>query len=242
MQSSPASASGGQSLKRGLGNPKSSHLPQSNPGSAWDWAFPARGREKAREPVAGPSSQSNDSHKGQLGGKVPETPLLNPSKVQISFSSLHTSLQNGRLEECMQGPKRFLAGHLQTSARHSASSLRPKSFPRRTPCPSAPSCVFDTCQVARSHSSALPTLPCKRESLNAYLDDKLTKSPPSSSRTLQKRTPFTKGTAVSSSKVKVVWNLNFFFFIKKAMSEFPESEARRAKKKKGKEKKEEEKK
>lgn len=45
MQSSPASASGGQSLKRGLGNPKSSHLPQSNPGNAWDWAFPARGRE-----------------------------------------------------------------------------------------------------------------------------------------------------------------------------------------------------
>jgi hypothetical protein len=30
--------------------------------------------------------------------------------------------------------------------------------------------------------------------------------------------------------VKVVWNLNFFFFIKKAMSEFPESEAPKAKK------------
>lgn len=47
---------------------------------------------------------------------------------------------------------------------------------------------------------------------------------------MQKRTPFTKGTAVSSSRVKVVWNLNFFFFIKKAMSEFPESEAPKAKK------------
>lgn len=47
---------------------------------------------------------------------------------------------------------------------------------------------------------------------------------------MQKRTPFTKGTAVNSSRVKVVWNLNFFFFIKKAMSEFPESEAPKAKK------------
>lgn len=30
----------------------------------------------------------------------------------------------------------------------------------------------------------------------------------------------------------MVWNLNFFFFIKKAMSEFPESEDPKAKKKK----------
>lgn len=73
----------------------------------------------------------------------------------------------------------------------------------------------------------------KRDCSSSYLDDKLTKSPPSSSRTLQKRTPFTKGTAVSSSRVKVVWNLNFFFFIKKAMSKFPESEAPKAKIRRG---------
>lgn len=48
-----------------------------------------------------------------------------------------------------------------------------------------------------------------------YLDDKMAKSPPSISRILQKSTPLTKGTAVSSSNVKCTWNLNFFFFIKK---------------------------
>lgn len=56
-------------------------------------------------------------------------------------------------------------------------------------------------------------------SCTSSLLDKLTKSPPSSSRTLQKRTPFTKGTAVSSSRVKMVWNLNFFFLLRKAMSD-----------------------
>lgn len=45
------------------------------------------------------------------------------------------------------------------------------------------------------------------------LDDKMAKSPPSISRILQKSTPLTKGTAVSSSNVKCTWNLNFFFFI-----------------------------
>lgn len=37
-----------------------------------------------------------------------------------------------------------------------------------------------------------------------YLVDKLAKSPPSNSLILQNRTPFTKGTAVSSSRVKLV--------------------------------------
>lgn len=49
-----------------------------------------------------------------------------------------------------------------------------------------------------------------------YLEEVATKSP-SSSRSLQNRTPFTKGTAVSSSRVSWVWNLNFFFFTKKAI-------------------------
>lgn len=51
----------------------------------------------------------------------------------------------------------------------------------------------------------------------AYLEEDFAKSPPSSSLILQKRTPFTKGTAVSSSSVKYVWNLNFFFFIRNAI-------------------------
>lgn len=38
-------------------------------------------------------------------------------------------------------------------------------------------------------------------------------NPPSSSRTLQKRTPLTKGTEESSSSSKSTLNLNFFFFI-----------------------------
>lgn len=138
MQSSPASASGGQSLKRGLGNPKSSHLPQSNPGSAWDRAFPARGREPENLWLAQALNRMTAT-RASLVARWPRTPLLNASKVQLSFSSLHTSLQNGRLEECMQNPNRFLAVHLQTSARHSASSLRSKAFPRRAPCPSVPS-------------------------------------------------------------------------------------------------------
>lgn len=50
-------------------------------------------------------------------------------------------------------------------------------------------------------------------SCSKYLDDKMAKSPPSISRILQKSTPLTKGTAVSSSNVKCTWNLNFFFFI-----------------------------
>ena len=45
-----------------------------------------------------------------------------------------------------------------------------------------------------------------------HLDDS-SENPPSSSRTLQKRTPFTKGTEESSSSSKSTLNLNFFFFI-----------------------------
>lgn len=80
--------------QRGLGNPKSKHHPQSNPRSAWDWAFPAKKRLTAREPVAGPSSQSYDSHKSQLGGKMAWAIPTYSLKVQISFSSLHASLLN----------------------------------------------------------------------------------------------------------------------------------------------------
>lgn len=43
------------------------------------------------------------------------------------------------------------------------------------------------------------------------------KSPPSNSLILQKSIPFTNGTAVSSSRVKCIWNLNFFFLIKNAI-------------------------
>lgn len=53
--------------------------------------------------------------------------------------------------------------------------------------------------------------------MDFYLVDDMAKSPPSSSLILQKSIPLTKGTAVSSSSVKWVWNLNFFFFIKNAM-------------------------
>lgn len=45
----------------------------------------------------------------------------------------------------------------------------------------------------------------------------MAKSPPSNNRILQKSTPLTNGTAVSSSNVKLIWNLNFFFFIKNAI-------------------------
>lgn len=51
----------------------------------------------------------------------------------------------------------------------------------------------------------------------SYLDEEITKSPPSKSRILQKSIPLMNGTAVSSSRVKWTWNLNFFFFIKNAM-------------------------
>lgn len=49
-----------------------------------------------------------------------------------------------------------------------------------------------------------------------YLEEVAMKSP-SSSRSLQNKTPLTKGTAVSSSRVRCVWNLNFFFFTKNAI-------------------------
>lgn len=45
----------------------------------------------------------------------------------------------------------------------------------------------------------------------------MAKSPPSNNRILQKSTPLTNGTAVSSSNVKWIWNLNLFFFIKNAI-------------------------
>lgn len=77
-QSSPASASGGQSLRGGWAtqNPGTTlNQIQGVPGTG----FPGRG-ENARKPVAGLSSQSYDSHRGPLGGKVAEGTLLTPSQ------------------------------------------------------------------------------------------------------------------------------------------------------------------
>lgn len=50
-----------------------------------------------------------------------------------------------------------------------------------------------------------------------YLEEVATKSP-SSRRILQNRTPLTNGTALSSSSVSCVWNLNFFFLAKNAIA------------------------
>lgn len=50
-------------------------------------------------------------------------------------------------------------------------------------------------------------------STKSYRDDSSAK-PPSSSLTLQNKTPFTKGTDDSSSKSKFTLNLNLFFFIR----------------------------
>lgn len=58
---------------------------------------------------------------------------------------------------------------------------------------------------------------CFRVDFDFHLEEVATKSP-SSSRSLQNKTPLTKGTAVSSSRVRWVWNLNFFFFTKKAIA------------------------
>lgn len=49
--------------------------------------------------------------------------------------------------------------------------------------------------------------------ISSYRDDSSAK-PPSSSRTLQKRTPFTNGTDDSSSKSKSTRNLNLFFLLR----------------------------
>lgn len=55
-----------------------------------------------------------------------------------------------------------------------------------------------------------------------YREDSPLKLPPSSSRTLQKRMPLTKGTEESSSSSSSTRNLNFFFFIMmKAMGQGP---------------------
>lgn len=53
--------------------------------------------------------------------------------------------------------------------------------------------------------------------MDIYLDDEMSRSPPFSNLILQKSIPLTNGTAVNSSSVKWVWNLNFFFFDKNAM-------------------------
>lgn len=60
-----------------------------------------------------------------------------------------------------------------------------------------------------------------------HLEEEMLKSPPSTSRTLQNRTPLTNGTAASSSRTKWTWNLNFFFLIRKAMIPREPAEPRR---------------
>lgn len=233
MQSSPAPARRGPDTRGEVGRPKSSHLPPARPavpGNLW-----------LAQALNHMTAQAARWVQGGLEYSSPSQPL--------QAQTLVGSLRKSEGWACVQGPKRGLkertptypAGHLQTGAGTLPVSSGP-DLPDHSalPCANLPQTHIipkalwahrgaPTCQVARSGSSS-PPLPCRRDCPSSYLDDKLTKSPPSSSRTLQKRTPFTKGTAVSSSRVKVVWNLNFFFFIKKAMSEFPESEAPKAEK------------
>lgn len=56
-----------------------------------------------------------------------------------------------------------------------------------------------------------------QEKQSPYLVEISLKFPPSSRRTLAKRTAFTNGTAANSSKHNPTWNLYFFFFIMNAM-------------------------
>lgn len=55
--------------QEGAGQPKIQPPPSIKSRECLGPGFPSQG-ERAREPVAGPNSQSYDSHKGQLGGKV----------------------------------------------------------------------------------------------------------------------------------------------------------------------------
>lgn len=64
------------------------------------------------------------------------------------------------------------------------------------------------CWGAGSPAAAWPASPG-----GTYREDSPLKLPPSSSRTLQKRMPLTKGTEESSSSSSSTRNLNFFFFI-----------------------------
>lgn len=58
-----------------------------------------------------------------------------------------------------------------------------------------------------------PGRPRPASPAGTYREDSPLKLPPSSSRTLQKRMPLTKGTEESSSSSSSTRNLNFFFFI-----------------------------
>lgn len=55
--------------QEGAGQPKIQPPPATKSSECLELGFPSQG-ERAREPVAGPISQSYDSHRGQLGGKV----------------------------------------------------------------------------------------------------------------------------------------------------------------------------
>lgn len=104
MQSSPASASGGQSLKRGLGNPKSSHLPQSNPGSAWDWAFPARGREPENLWLA---QALNQKTRASLVARCLRHPYLIPQKCKSHSALFILVCKTGDLKNACRDLKGF---------------------------------------------------------------------------------------------------------------------------------------
>lgn len=69
--------------------------------------------------------------------------------------------------------------------------------------------LISTCELEAAESVCLRD--CIR-SKHPHREDSSEK-PPSSSLTLQKRTPLTKGTDESSSSSKSTLNLNFFFFI-----------------------------
>lgn len=126
MQSSPASARGGQSLRGGWAtqNPATTlNQIQGVPGTG----FPSHG-ESARKPVAGPGSQSYDSHRGQPGGKVAwDTPTYS-SRCKFHSALSMQVCKTGDLKNACRALKGFgLVTCRQVPAWHTASSLGPES-------------------------------------------------------------------------------------------------------------------